>query len=416
MLSRIAPGPGRGQLSRFVCYLQGAMAEASSGDESPKNETPKTETAKAETGTEREHEAAPAEASKNEKARKPKKAGRRAASGGKGGKGDKRAAYARASGVPGDAGPLTRWRTWGTMGSVLLGAVVAWKLLGSSYRADVETICNAEPRSGFTVQHELQKLTQWVRANLETPEGNQLFSSVTEAHLTERAKRLKSEASAQNVASCPLVASYEQLAAEGEYRADLQHLCSSLSFPHLIELDDAGRLAKLVEWIDAQARSPRTKELSAQLGQAPPPERAKLLRDAAGKVDVFTCDTTKVLDSPQAAPKPAGPPTVRVTSAPQIIGSLRGEDLGKAVAQATPALTDCYKKGLEKKPDLGGKLRVKFQVDADGKVNQVVPVDLAIEDHDTVTCVLDAVKTLKLPKSPGPLVSVLLPFELTTHP
>jgi hypothetical protein len=255
-----------------------------------------------------------------------------------------------------------------------------------------------------------------VRGNLETPEGNTFFSTLGDMRLSERAKRLQTESQAVKLTACPLVSAYEALLAEGEYRTDLQHLCSNLTFPNLAELDDDGRIARIEDWLDKQAKSPRTKELADPLRTASPPARAKLLRDTTVGMDVFTCDTAKTLDSPQAQPKPAGTPTVRVWSAPQVIGPLKEEDLAKAIVEVTPAMNDCYKKGLEKKPGLAGKVSVKMQVGADGKVLKAAPADLAFDEHETLTCVVDAIKSAKLPKNQGPIVSAMVPLELTTRP
>jgi hypothetical protein len=315
-----------------------------------------------------------------------------------------------------EEGPLTRWSTWAIVGGVLLGGVVVWRLWGSTYKTDVRTICNAEKGSGFTIEKDTPKVAQWIRGNLETPEGNTFFSTLSDTRMSERAKRLQTEADSVKLAACPMVTAYEQLTAVGEHRSDLQHLCSSLTFPKLAELDDEERLARLEDWLDKQAKSPRTKELADPMRTAPPAGRGKLLRDTASSMDVFTCDVAKTLDSPQAEPKPSGVPMVRVWAAPQVIGSMKEEDLAKPLADATPALNDCYKKGLAKKPDLAGKLAIKLQVSPDGKVTKASPADLALEDHDTVACILDVIKGLSLPKNPGPLASVFIPLELTTKP
>jgi hypothetical protein len=311
---------------------------------------------------------------------------------------------------------FTRWSTWSVVGATLLGAVIAWRLWGSTYRGDVRTICDAEKGSGFTIQKDMPKVTQWIRANLETPEGNTFFSTLSDTRLAERAKRLQTESAAVKLAACPMVSAYEALFAEGEYRSDLQNLCSSLTFSKLVELDDDGRLAKIEEWIDKQAKSPRTKELADPLRKAPPAGRAKLLRDTGVPMDVFTCETAKTLDSPQALPKPGGQPTVRVWSAPQVIGPLKEEDLAKAVADVTPAMNECYRKALEKKPDLAGKVSITMRVDPDGKVTKAAPADLKFDDHDLLGCLIGALKDAKLPKNQGPIVSAMVPLELTTKP
>ncbi|HEY8039762.1 MAG TPA: AgmX/PglI C-terminal domain-containing protein [Polyangiaceae bacterium] len=317
---------------------------------------------------------------------------------------------------PVDDGLLTGWRTWGVVGVVVLGGLVAWKLLGSSYKSDVETICNAEKGSGFTIDKDMSKVTQWVRGRLATPEGNELFSTLSDAKLADRAKRLQGEADSLKVGACPMVPAYQALAASGEYRADVQHLCSSILFPKLAELDDADRLARLQGWVDTEAKSPRTKELAGALRQAPAAERAKLLRDAATKVDIFSCDTARVLDSPQAEPPPKGPPRVRVYAEPQIVGPVKPEDLAKAIADVTPAMNDCYEKGLAKAPDLEARVAIKMGITTEGKVAEAGPADATIQDHEVVTCIVQALKGMKLPPNPGPLVSAFVPLEMTTKP
>jgi hypothetical protein len=308
---------------------------------------------------------------------------------------------------------FTAWRTWAVIGVVLVGGVIAWRLFGSSYKGDVETICNGEKGSGFTVQHDMPKVSKWIRDRLATPEGNELFSTLSDAKLLDRAKKLQLEADANKVASCPIVQAYQQVAAEGEYRSDLQRLCSSIAIPKLAEMDDAGRLAKIEEWINKDAKSPRTKELIEPLRQGTPADRAKLLRDAASKYDVFSCEVAKTIESPPVAPAPPVP-KVRVWASPQINGGIAPADLAKAIVDVTPAMTDCYKDGLAKKADLGGKAEIKIGVDPNGKVTDVTALDSSVTDRDVMMCTFKALKTMKLPKSQTPLVTVLIPLEMTT--
>jgi hypothetical protein len=311
---------------------------------------------------------------------------------------------------PGEA-PLLAWRTWGLLGIALLGGVVAWRLAGSSYRGDIETICNAEKGAGLGVDKDMAKVTSWVRGHLATPEGNKFFSALGDAKVIERAKRLQGEATTLHIQSCPMVASYELVAAQGDYRSDLQHLCSTAAFPKLAELDDPNRLARLEDWIADKARSPRTKELADPLRQAATPaERGKLLRDTAAKMDVYSCDGAKTLESPQAVPPAV--PTIRVSARPEIVGAIKEDDLAKAIVAVTPGMEDCYKKALEKSPSLSGKMVVKLEIDPDGKVLRASPAETGLDVRDAGKCVLDAVKAMQLPKNPGPLASTLIPFEL----
>jgi len=311
----------------------------------------------------------------------------------------------------GEAGLLTP-RTWALLGLVLVGGVVAWKILGSSYKGDVETICNGEKGSGFTVAKDMSKVTQYVRSHLATPEGNELFSTLSDAKLVDRAKRLETEANNLKIGSCPMVAAYQQVAAEGEYRADVQRLCSTVTFPKLAEQDDDARLARLEEWIDQSAKSPRTKELAEPLRHGTPADRAKLLRDTGNKVDVFTCDLAKVLEGP-AIPRSKGNPQVRPYAEPQVNGVLPPEALAKALVDVGPAMNECYRKALDGKPDLEGKMAVKLKIDPTGKVTGAIPADASIIDKEATGCILTALRTMKLPANDGPMVTALVPLELT---
>jgi hypothetical protein len=189
------------------------------------------------------------------------------------------------------------------MGIGLVGGVVAWRLTGATLRADVETICSAELRSGFTMRHEMPALGDWLRGHLATPEGNELLAALGDLPMADRAARLRASAVAQGVAPCPMAASYDALVAEGDARADLQRLCSYVTFPDLALSDDAARLAVLEEWIAQAANDPRTKALAGPLRAAESPaDRARVLRAAARDIGIFTCDVAKVLEIAPPAP------------------------------------------------------------------------------------------------------------------
>ncbi len=304
------------------------------------------------------------------------------------------------------------FRTWAVLGAVLVGGVIGWKLLGTSYKHDVETICNAEQGSGLTLDHDASKVAKWTRDHLGTPEGNQFYSALTDARLSERPKKLQDGAAQAGVSPCPLATSYEQLAAQGEARADVQHLCSDIAFPRFLNSDDPTRMDMLQKWIDASAKSPSTKDLGAALQKAPAgPERAKVLTDAASKFDIFTCVNGRALEAPPP-PLPTGAPTVRFYTDPQIIGGAKMDEVKKAFATITPDLVACYNDGITRKPDLTGKLIVKMELDNTGKVIRATPAeDSALPDAQTGACILNKLRTMKVAVT-GPLVSLLMPMEL----
>jgi hypothetical protein len=326
---------------------------------------------------------------------------------------------AAAAAQPAPARPATDdaplgWRTWALVGVVLFGGVIAWKLLGSSYTRDVQSICNAEQLSGHPADKEASKMSSWVREHLGTPEGNELFSSASDSKMTDRAKVLQDGADKAHVSPCPLVQTYQRLAAEAEYRVDVQRLCSGFTFPKLLASDDAARLQMLEDWIDKNSVSPRTKDLADPLRQAATgSDRAKVLRDAASKMDVFSCENAKMLETPTPMPV-KGEPVVRLYSLPQPVGSLQVADVVKGIQDSQPALVDCYKKAIERKPDLVGHFNAKLEIDASGKVIKDSPgEENTLSDHDTVVCLAHALRAAKFPPNPGPLTTALIPLELT---
>jgi hypothetical protein len=195
--------------------------------------------------------------------------------------------------------PEPRIAAVGLAGLLLVGAVVAWRLTGVTVRGDVETICRAELRSGLTLARDMPALTEWLRGHLGTPEGNAILSRLGDAPMPDRAPRLRSAAAALGLGECPMAQSYETLVADGDYRADLQRLCSQLTFPDLAAVDDPSRLAALEGWIASDAANARTKALAGPLRDAETPaERARVLRQASRAIDIFTCDVAKIIESP----------------------------------------------------------------------------------------------------------------------
>lgn len=185
------------------------------------------------------------------------------------------------------------------LGALLVASVVTWKLARSTYRSDVGSICQSERLAGMPVRRDMAGVTERTLDRLETPEGNLLLSALRDLPIAARADRLQGEARAAGIGSCPMVETYRQLAREAEYRSDVQRLCSYVTFPGLGELEDRARVEMLGEWIAEAARSERARQLGAILRRtASSAEAARALRDAAADIDVFACDTAKVLDVP----------------------------------------------------------------------------------------------------------------------
>jgi hypothetical protein len=184
------------------------------------------------------------------------------------------------------------------LGLALLGAVVVWRLAESTYRSDIEAICQGEIASGLSMRSDIARVTERVRARLWTAEGNLFFSSLRDTPVERRADRLRAAGGALGIQACPLADSYAGLAAEARYRSDMQRLCSYVTFPGIAELDGTAQAAVLKAWIEENAASPRTRDLAIDLRTSgTPSESARLLRDAANEVDVLTCDVANGLEN-----------------------------------------------------------------------------------------------------------------------
>jgi hypothetical protein len=189
------------------------------------------------------------------------------------------------------------------LGLALVGGVVAWKLARSSYPSDVQTVCNAESRSGLALRHEMPALTSWMRGHVTTADGQELLADLGDLPMTERAGHLRGVATAAGVGDCPMAVAYETLVAEGHARADWQRLCSYVTFPGLAQRDDAARLDALETWIAGEASDPGTRALAGPLHDAASAsERARVLRLASRSAGIFTCDIAKVLELPPPPP------------------------------------------------------------------------------------------------------------------
>jgi hypothetical protein len=187
----------------------------------------------------------------------------------------------------------------GTLGAVLLGVVVAGRLLGARYVDDVTTLCNAESASAFTVGRNTARVTRWTWEHLKTPEGGRLLASVRDMPPPARAPWLEQRARAAGLPTCPMVRAYEDLARESEARRELQVLCSTTTFPELVMLDEDARLQEVEEWIDVHGATLLTRSLALRLRRARSArERAEALGDAAGDAGLLTCDVAKIIASP----------------------------------------------------------------------------------------------------------------------
>jgi hypothetical protein len=73
-------------------------------------------------------------------------------------------------------------------------------------------------------------------------------------------------------------------------------------------------------------------------------------------------------------------------------GGLSKEDLEKIVKQQVPSLELCYRKVLEKKPDLKGEIILQLVIDSNGKVKKANLVSSKLKDKKLENCMVQKIK------------------------
>ena len=101
-------------------------------------------------------------------------------------------------------------------------------------------------------------------------------------------------------------------------------------------------------------------------------------------------------------------------SGTQVNGRLPPESIQRVVRQSFGRLRGCYAAGLEKNPDLEGRVSVKFVIDREGQVALASPwSDTTLPDASVARCVTRAYQAMTFPKPEGGIVTVVYPVVFT---
>jgi hypothetical protein len=196
----------------------------------------------------------------------------------------------------------------GALGLGLCGAIVGSRLLVATYGHDVATLCNAEAESGFLIGRNAARVTTWTQEHMRTPEGGYLLAALRNLPVEQRATWLEGRALAAGFSSCPTARSYRELSRRWIAKEDLQHLCSTATFPDFEKLDGPARLQAIAEWFDAHAPTDDAHLLASYVLEAKDATgRAERLREAAIGSGILTCDIAKILPVPVATSCGPGP-------------------------------------------------------------------------------------------------------------
>ena len=89
------------------------------------------------------------------------------------------------------------------------------------------------------------------------------------------------------------------------------------------------------------------------------------------------------------------------------------DEIKETVQLARPEVGRCYQRGLERDPQMAGRVAVRFVIEADGSAQHVAPDPgkTTLSDAQVVDCVLAVIKKLRFPEPEGGRVFVTYPFR-----
>lgn len=96
----------------------------------------------------------------------------------------------------------------------------------------------------------------------------------------------------------------------------------------------------------------------------------------------------------------------------QVAGRLEPSRIQYVVRSHFGKLRVCYQAGLAVRPQLRGRINVRFVIGREGKVTNVADGGSDLPDADVVECVLKAFYTLQFPEPDGGIVTVVYPILL----
>ncbi|MBL8742357.1 MAG: AgmX/PglI C-terminal domain-containing protein [Myxococcales bacterium] len=108
-------------------------------------------------------------------------------------------------------------------------------------------------------------------------------------------------------------------------------------------------------------------------------------------------------------------PTVRMCTT-MVSGRLPPESVQRTVRARFGKLRACYLKGLEKHPDLEGRVTVRFLIARDGSVSRVHVEESSIASATVESCIAKEFQALQFTQPEGGVIEVLYPLVLTRDP
>lgn len=119
---------------------------------------------------------------------------------------------------------------------------------------------------------------------------------------------------------------------------------------------------------------------------------------------------TKGREPTGAAPAP-GDADAFATGDPIILGALEKSLIDGVIKVNLRDIGQCYERGLQERPDLSGKLTIKFVIAKDGTISSATVKSTTMNDPATERCVCDVFLKMQFPEPKGGgIVIVSYPF------
>ena len=107
-------------------------------------------------------------------------------------------------------------------------------------------------------------------------------------------------------------------------------------------------------------------------------------------------------------------PVIHETGVTTTDGGLSREQVRRTIRQHINEVRFCYEQGLMSRPDLEGRVSVRFMVNADGVVGMSSVADSSGPTAQVGSCVSQAMRRWSFPSSSGPTL-VTYPFVLQSQ-
>jgi hypothetical protein len=201
--------------------------------------------------------------------------------------------------------------------------------------------------------------------------------------------------------SVPVKDSLEQAARE-EWEASGAHRAAQ--DPNLdaavVLISDTARADEALRWLTAVGSVQRPR------GDAEGPAFGLRLARASTRLARLPASDPLALPAPPANAKLAfGQPSVSGRLAPAVVSA--------AIEAQRVRLLRCYGVGLRVEPKLAGTVTLRFVIGTDGRIGKPATSNVALDQPETVACLLDAIRYAEFPAPPGGIVTVVVPLTFS---